>query len=335
MTHRELLQIPGLGDLLTKLERNPPPAKALEPPPKCQPSLAAPGEVWRVVETDQQTQGQDYSRTNPHCSTVLILKREEDLDREHAVFRVAPVLADIRYCGVQDAIFPREVFGYEAAVACGCEFMLTSKELVRCEGVLPDKWFDRLADFAAWMEAEDGKTAPPFPPLLKTGRPFTHHDDPGYIFHANLARNLQPLMATVMEELVEPKELPEIDPQTLQSVVEDEEDEDYPIRLLAAGESNLPKWKDVSHLMPGFTGRARESGEATVLTFSCPVRSESQPPSSFVASGSGDPRWPDDRRPCSFRDEYGLWMAEIEIELRWDVFTALDRDGKIVIVPAE
>lgn len=199
MTRKELLQIPGLGDVLKALDDSPPSMGALEPPHKSPPNLAAPGEIWRVVETDQQTEDQDYSPINPHCSTVLILKREDDLPGEHIAFRAAPILTDIRYCGVEDAIFPREIFGYEAAVACGCEFTLTSKELDRCEGVLPDEWFDRLADFAAWMEAEEGEATPAFPPFLKTGRPFTHTEDPGYKFHSNLATNLQPLMATVLD----------------------------------------------------------------------------------------------------------------------------------------
>ncbi len=200
MTRKELLQIPGLGALIQSLNENSAPAGSLIlPRPHCTARFAEPGDVWRVVDDTQQTEDHDYSPTNPHCSTVVILKREDELAGEHAVYRVAPVLADIRYCGVEDAIFPRGVFGYEAAVACGCEFTLTSKELDCCEGALPEKWFDQLADFAAWMESKDGEVESAFPPLLKTGRPFTHTDDPGYIFHANLAANLQPLMATVLE----------------------------------------------------------------------------------------------------------------------------------------
>jgi len=213
MTRKELQKIPGLGALIQSLDERPAPAGSLIPPRHhCTARFAEPGDVWRVIEGTQQTEDQDYSSTNPHCSTVLILKREDELAGEHAVYRAAPVLADIGYCGVQDAIFPREVFGYEAAVACGCEFTLTSKELDRCEGSLPGEWFDRLADFAAWMEADEassygeagtpvGAVEPAFPPLLKTGRPFTHAEDPGYIFHANLAENLQPLMATVLEHV--------------------------------------------------------------------------------------------------------------------------------------
>jgi hypothetical protein len=345
MTRKELLQIPGLGDVLKSLEDSPPPKGALEPPPKCPPNLAAPGEIWRVVENDQQTEDQGYSRTNPHCSTVIILRRQEEPAGEHAVFRAAPVLADIRYCGVEDAIFPREVFGYEAAVACGCEFTLTSKELERCEGVLPDEWFDRLADFAAWMEAEDDETAPAFPPLLKTGRPFTHPEDPGYIFHANLATNLQPLMATVLEDLTESAAISDkavrLEPSSvpfgervfgwigLSSLKPDLK------RALAAGESHLPEQIDVSRLLPGFTvlarGSVRRPGEATVFTFSCPVKRESQPPPDVVVS------WPPDgsSRPCVFRENFGLWMAEIEIELRYRDAVSLHGEGKIAITSAQ
>ncbi len=330
MTRKELLQIPGLGDVLKSLEDSPPPKGALEPPPKCPPNLAAPGEIWRVVENDQQTEDQDYSRTNPHCSTVIILRRQEEPAGEHTVFRVAPVLADIRYCGVEDAIFPREVFGYEAAVACGCEFTLTSKELDRCEGVLPDEWFDRLADFAAWMEAENDETAPAFPPLLKTGRPFTHPEDPGYIFHANLATNLQPLMATVLNCVLETAEAP-----VGYSVPEPYAAEINIEEAYAAADSSSREQKVVSHLLPGFTGFACESdrrpSEATLLTFSCAVQQESHPPASVVIS------WPDDtgaRRetaPCSFRSEFRRWTTRIEIELPWEKAIALLDEGKIVV----
>lgn len=222
MTRKELLQIPGLGALIQSLDEFPAPAGSLIPPrPQCTARSSEPGDVWRVIENTQQMEEHDYSPTNPHCSTVVILKREDELAGGYAVYRVAPVFADIRYCGVQDAIFPREVFGYEAAVACGCEFTLTSKELERCEGSLPPHWLDQLADFAAWMESEDGEEESAFPPGLKTGRPFTHPDDPGYIFHANLAANLQPLMATVLEELCPdeehfPDELPSSGPSQKQ-----------------------------------------------------------------------------------------------------------------------
>jgi len=344
MTRKELLQIPGLGDLLKSLEDSPPPKGALEPPPKCPPNLAAPGEIWRVVENNQQTEDQDYSRTNPHCSTVIILRRQEEPAGEHAVFRAAPVLADIRYCGIEDAIFPREVFGYEAAVACGCEFTLTSKELERCEGVLPDEWFDRLADFAAWMEAEDDETAPSFPPLLKTGRPFTHPEDPGYIFHANLATNLQPLMATVLEDLTEPAAVSD---RAARSELSSEPLGDRVFGwlglsllkpdlrgALAAGESNQPKQIDVSHLLPGFTGFACESvrkpGEATVLTFSCPVQEGSRPPSGIVVSWLDRPE-----RTGFFHEAFGQWMAEIEIDLPWKDAVTLLGEGKVVIAPTK
>jgi hypothetical protein len=203
MTRKELLKIPGLGALVESLDKLPSPPCALECPAQGPAHLASPGEVWRVVSAPLEDES-DCSATNPRCSTVLILKCEDELgdnSKKLAIFRVAPVLADIRFCGVEDAIFPREVFGYEAAVALGCEFTLTSRELDHCDGVLPDKWFDQLADFAAWMEAVEGQQVPAFPLLLKTGRPFTHAEDPGYIFHANLAKNLQPLMKTVLDEL--------------------------------------------------------------------------------------------------------------------------------------
>ncbi len=332
MTRKDLLQVPGLGPLIKLLDNSLPATRELEPPPKCPPNLAAPGEVWRVVEPDQVIEDQEYSPTNPHCSTVLILAREENLEGEHTVFRVAPVLADLRFCGVQDAIFPREVFGYEAAVACGCEFTLTSKELERSEGVLPDKWFDLLADFAAWMEAEDSETAPKFPPRLKTGRPFTHTLDPGYIFHSNLATNLQPLMATALEVLTESAIIPGEDhqPETSPHVFASLEFD--PELALAAGESNLPEEIKISHLLPGFTGFACESvrqpGEATEMTFSCPADRSSHPPSTVVVS------WPTgSSSPSSFRESFGGWMVEIEIEVPWKEAVSLLGENKIIITP--
>ena len=155
-----------------------------------------PSQIWRVVEPPTTKKEHQYSPTNPFPHNVVILEKL-DCSGEISMFRVAPVIYDIRYCGVQDAIFPREVFfNNEGAVALGCEFTLTTKELDRFEVIMTEEWFDKLAIFAEWMETE-GKTA--FPPGLTTGRPFTHIEDPGIKFHENLATNMQYLMTTVMD----------------------------------------------------------------------------------------------------------------------------------------
>ena len=346
MTRKELLQIPGLGDVLKSLEDSPPPKGALEPPPKCPPNLAAPGEIWRVVENDQQTEDQGYSRTNPHCSTVIILRRQEEPAGEYAVFRAAPVLADIRYCGVEDAIFPREVFGYEAAVACGCEFTLTSKELERCEGVLPDEWFDRLADFAAWMEAEDDETAPAFPPLLKTGRPFTHPEDPGYIFHANLATNLQPLMATVLDDVRETAETGEsasqrVSPSRFAPIEFDPEAAmgSYAAYAGYAASTNEPPPPDNlsgDDLLPGFQWDAERDSDAPTkasilrLAFYGP---ESPRPVE-VPTGGVTAEWPEGQSgPHVVEYREAAWRAKIRLNLPWSRAVALLQKKKIRINP--
>lgn len=138
----------------------------LDMPPQNQtkPAEILSGQIWRVVEpTDAENY--DYNSTNPFPSLIVILGQIEHAG-ELTTFRAAPVFYDIRYCGVQDAIFPREVFfGQEAAVALGCEFTLTNKELGQFAGAMSEEWFDKLADFAEWMETE-GKT---FPSGLQTG----------------------------------------------------------------------------------------------------------------------------------------------------------------------
>jgi hypothetical protein len=97
---------------------------------------------------------------------------------------------------------------------------------------------------------------------------------------------------------------------------------------LAAGESNLREQIDTSRLLPGFTGFACRSGEAAVLTFSCPVRQGSNSPSDVVVV------WPDaPGKTASFREEFGRWTTTIEIELPWRDVVALLGEGRLVVTP--
>lgn len=201
MTRKDLLQIPGLGQIIESIERTPVPDRVLIPMDGKQSRLASVGEVWKCFENELRRDEVDYDPLNPHSSTVVILAVLGETCGHHVIFRAAPVIQDIRYCGVEDAILPKKVLGYPAAVAFGCSFTLTSKELELCEGELPGPWFGQLSAFLKWMECDNATNREEFPSMLETGRPFTHPDDPGYVYHARLARNLQPFMVTVLEEI--------------------------------------------------------------------------------------------------------------------------------------
>lgn len=167
----------------------------------------------------------------------------------------------------------------------------------------------------------------------QVGPPLVHPDDPRRQYQDEEFALLAKFQASV-EHMQEEDKRDSVDRQAVTPSVfaPVEFDPDY---AMAAGKSHLPEQIDVSHLLPEFTALARGSvrrpGEATVFTFSCTVKRGSHPPPDVVVS------WPPDgtSRPCVFRENFGRWMAEIEIELRWRDAVSLLDEGKIVITPTQ
>ena len=176
---------------LLELARNIKPRQMSLTPASTTPPTAKAGEVWFVTEYPGEP---DYSPLNPYISVVIILSAEDG----EPIVRVAPIVRDLKYSGVSTAIFPDHVFGGEAGVCLGCEASMLREDLVEPIGVLPEKWMDSLAMFARWMNDEGD-----FPEGLQTGRPFTHREDPGYIYEGNLCSNMQHLIAPALARVLQ------------------------------------------------------------------------------------------------------------------------------------
>jgi len=308
------------------------------------PVEAAIGEVWL-------TKALDKAEAEPEePQTVLIIKRFEGDVGEPTIFTAAPIFSDPRMAGPADAVLPQDILGFEAGIAFASAASILPESLVTCEGALPEDWIYRLAAFYDYV----GGIAQDPPHGVTTGAPYIDSNDPAFIFHEDLAEQMQALAMPVLKWAtgVETNDgetlgekvgtLSEISVSQTDFTDSDALESDkstYPLEFdpefaLAAGESNLPEQIDVSHLLPAFTGFARGSvrspGEATVFTFSCPVQRASPPPMGIVVSWPGGASM-----PCLFRENFGRWMTEIEIELRWKDSVALLAGGKVVIAQAQ
>lgn len=173
--------IPKLDALIEQTKHIPPRPKPLleSVAPGTKPQA---GQVWMPKGSEE------------NLPTLLVVK----VDEETSLIQALPSFSEIEYSGVEDAIFPSRVFGYEAAVATGCIFTTTEDDLLECEGQLPEEWFEKLEGFAERLN--EGTTSIKLDGIM-TGRPFTHTEDPGFLFHEKLVDRTQPLMAKAMKTI--------------------------------------------------------------------------------------------------------------------------------------
>ena len=153
------------------------------------PAQAAPGEVW-LTKAPGTADGEPEEPL-----TVLLLERFEGDAGEPTLFTGAPIFSDPRMAGPADAVLPREILGFEAGIAFASAASLISETLVACEGALPEVWTSRLAAFYGYVR---GVAKNP-PPGVTTGAPYIDENDPAFVFHEDLAEQMQALANRALE----------------------------------------------------------------------------------------------------------------------------------------
>lgn len=149
---------------------------------------AAPGDVWL-------TQPPDLADGEPaEPLTVLLLERFEGEDGDPDVFTAAPIFSDPSVAGPSDAVLPHEILGFEAGIAFASAASVLGESLMTCEGALPEDWISRLTAFHDYVR---GFAAHP-PSGIVTGAPYLDENDPAFIFHENLAEQMQVLATSVL-----------------------------------------------------------------------------------------------------------------------------------------
>ena len=295
------------------------------------PAQAAPGEVW-LTKAPGTTDGDPEEPL-----TVLLLERFEGDAGEPTLFTGAPIFSDPRMAGPADAVLPREILGFDAGVAFASAASLFAESLVACEGALPEVWITRLAAFYGYVR---GVAKSP-PPGVTTGAPYIDENDPAFVFHEDLAEQMQALATPALEwataatdEMLEEDEF--VDVRATQEASGADVREDL---ALVAAEKPLRDfvWRD--DLLPGFqceaTGdRCEPSVVSTLrLTFTGP---ESPRPLE-VPAGGVIVVWPTGQTdPFHFTYRAGKWRAEIDLALPWAETVSLLAEKKIRVerVPA-
>jgi hypothetical protein len=150
---------------------------------------ASPGDVW-LTQTPDVANGEP---TEP--LTVLLLERFEGEAGEPTLFTTAPIFSDPSMAGPADAVLPREILGFEAGIAFASAASVLSESLMTCEGALPEDWISRLTAFHDYVRDRTAN-----PPLgIVTGAPYLDENDPAFIFHENLAEQMQALATPALE----------------------------------------------------------------------------------------------------------------------------------------
>lgn len=182
----------SLAALLQRAQEYAPRTNKLSAAPR-PPSQPARGEVWltkasETVESDP-----------PEPMTVLLLERFDGDANEPTLFTAAPIFSNTRMAGPADAVLPREILGFEAGVAFASAGSLLPETLVSCEGTLPE---DCTADLVGFFDYVRGVEEDP-PIGVLTGAPYIDENDPAFVFHEELAEQMQALATPVLERLTE------------------------------------------------------------------------------------------------------------------------------------
>jgi hypothetical protein len=275
------------------------------------PAQAAPGEVW-LTKAPGTADGEPEEPL-----TVLLLERFEGDPGEPPLFTAAPIFSDPRMAGPADAVLPREILGFEAGIAFTSAASLFAESLVACEGALPEVWITRLTAFYGYVR---GVVKSP-PPGVTTGAPYIDENDPAFVFHEELAEQMQALATPALEwataatdDMPEEKEFVDVRATQEASGADDRED----LALAAAGGPPMRDfvWRD--DLLPGFqceaSGDRCEPSVASTLRLT--FTGEESPRPVAVPAGGVIVVWPTGQTaPCHFTYRAGKWRADIELPL--------------------
>jgi tetratricopeptide (TPR) repeat protein len=295
------------------------------------PAQAAPGEVW-LTKAPGTVEGEPEEPL-----TVLLLERFEGDAGEPTLFTGAPIFNDPRMAGPADAVLPREILGFEAGIAFASAASLFAESLVACEGALPEVWITRLAAFYGYVR---GVAKSP-PPEVTTGAPYIDENDPAFVFHEDLAEQMQALATPALEWATAatddmPEEEEFVDVRATQDASEAAFEES--LALAASEREQQPEIVRVDDLLAGFQGEATGDGcapsEASTLRLAFTVTTPESPRPAEVPVGGVIAVWPTGQtEPHGFTHRSGRWRANIRLPLPWPETVALLREKKIRIEP--
>lgn len=124
---------------------------------------------------------------------LVVQSRVMTLNKER-VHLVAPLLSDPHLAGPEDIILPKEIMGHRVALAWGSRITVLEKSLDRCEGKLPKKWCDVVAQLSANVDFHVLRTSG-----IEMGFDYLDNHDIRFAYHENLVDRLSYLQSPVIQ----------------------------------------------------------------------------------------------------------------------------------------